>query len=181
MIRGVVEGVLAAVCFIYALQTRILYPKWMLDTLDHPWVLLLAVFVACTMYPWSPVSTVCSLLIIIAFVADIFVFTRKPIIVQKSFTRTGEEDDSRIGGTDGIGGSGGSGGPRQDALDLSSKWWVADGDIVVREDDTWLKDTDMWGPPLAVVPLAEPKYPTFHGLRQVPAGPGPAPFHEFLG
>lgn len=155
MLRGFIEGIFAAVCFLYALQTRIMYPKWMLKTLDHPWILILSLLITGAIWKWSPVSAVCALLMIIAFVGDIYIFSRKPL---------------KFGDGGGIGGVAGL---LYIDSDDDNKWWEANGEIIVREDDTWITSDLTFGKPLASIPLAEPTYPTFHGLEQLPVGSAP--------
>ena len=86
MIRAFIEGGLAAVCFLYALQTRIAYPHWMLLSLEHPWLLIIALIGACSVWTWSPIATVYILLILLAFIAEVFIFTRKPLGNERDLT-----------------------------------------------------------------------------------------------
>lgn len=168
MIRGFVEGVLAGVCFLYALQTRIIYPDWMLQTLDHPWVILIAVVFALSIWPWSPVSSILILLCILAFIADIYVFTQKQVLAEarKEKLRKEPENDNEFE----------SWGWEQDNNNLTEDhepWWTSTGDIVLFDDPFMMTSGNM-GPATANIPLAEPNYPLFHGLHEFP--PGPAPF-----
>lgn len=169
MIRGFVEGAIAAICFLYAMQTRIMYPSWTLHSLDHPWVLFIGIVLAFALGQWSPKSCVLTLLIIFAFVADIYVFSRHPIKPKpaiKDYHCDAEVTDLNAPNVSGLWG-----------VD-DGKWWEANGDVSVREDDSGIFGGrgrgQGWGPPSAVIALVEPAYPTFYGLDKFP--PGPSPF-----
>jgi hypothetical protein len=176
MIRGFVEGVLAGVCFLYALQTRIIYPDWMLQTLDHPWVILIAVVFALSIWPWSPVSSILILLCILAFIADIYVFTQKQVLAEERRQKLVKEAESDAYGTYAKNEGGESWGWENNEAEPKvdqEPWWTSTGDIVLF-DDPYMTSVGNMGPASANIPLAEPNYPLFHGLHEFP--PGPAPF-----
>ena len=164
MIRGLIEGALGALCFTYALQTRVAYPKWMLRTLDHPWVFLIVLLVTCGVWPISPKSSVFLFLMIIAFAADLYVFTQPgPAGPLGAFA-----------------------GPYASSTDATvvakaTEWWdgwySANGEIVNDTATAAMDSKDPeWGPPL--ITLGAPNYPMYSGLFELP--PGPAPFYPML-
>lgn len=61
-----------------------------------------------------------------------------------------------------------------DDEDDSNAWWTAEGDIVLFYDPLMSNN----GTAIANIPLSEPNYPLFHGLKESP--PGPAPFVPLL-
>ena len=75
MIKAFVEGAVGAVCFLYAMQTRIMYPEFALQSFDHPWVILLAIVACILIWPWSPKICLMSVLCICAFIADVHIFS----------------------------------------------------------------------------------------------------------
>jgi hypothetical protein len=84
MIKGVIEGALGAVCFLYALQTHIMYPEYALNSIDHPWIILIAFASMLLIWRWSPVASLLGILCIFAFVADLYIFTHKNMNISGS-------------------------------------------------------------------------------------------------
>ena len=162
MISGLIEGGLGALCFVYALQTRVIYPKWMLRTLDHPWVILMALIVTCCTWPLSPKSAVFMFLMIFAFTADMYVFTHPTLQTEGPYASA--TDASVVA----------------KAMEWWDGWYSANGEIVSVNQVAGgsldpSKDPE-WGPPL--ITLTGPNYPMHAGLFELP--PGPAPFIPLL-
>ena len=181
-------------CFLYALQTRVLYPKWMLHSLDHPWIVIGAVIITCFIWPLSPKSAVFLLLLIIAFVTDIYVFAQQPGKLGPYASATDKNVVNK-------------------AMEWWDSWYSANGEIVMDRNrrqgpapgsSPSLTDTLMqtmnpvrnqavtapavavagqdsrdpeWGPPL--LQIQGPNYPMHNGLHEIP--PGPASFIPLLG
>lgn len=146
MLRGLVEGCLAAVCLLYAMQTRVMYPEWMLHTLDHPWIILMATIAAISIWNWSPIASALLLLCILAFIADVYIFSRKPFYDNHTTS------------------------PMKTEIMLEDSWVMANGDTLHKDEETFASTN---GPPLANINLQEPMYPTFHGLDESPTGLAP--------
>ena len=149
VIRGLIEGVLAAICFMYALQTRVKYPEWALHTLDQPWIIILSIIAAVVIYKWDPKASILSIIIIFAFAVDVYIFTRHPIIKNHA-TYTGS--DAKSG---------------QWGVDLPG-WWIADGSLAPSPS---ANRPETMGKPTASIPLSQPTYPLYHADSC-----GPAPF-----
>jgi hypothetical protein len=174
----------------------------MLHSLDHPWIIIGAVIVTCFIWPLSPKSAVFLLLLIIAFVADIYVFAQQPGKLGPYASATDKNVVNK-------------------AMDWWDSWYSANGEIVMdrnrRPDQSAsLSLTDMvmqavntinpvqneaaavakaeaksapasvavagqdfrdpeWGPPLNQI--QGPDYPLHNGLHELP--PGPASFIPF--
>jgi hypothetical protein len=78
--QGLLEGGFAAVCFTYALQTRNMYPKKVLKALDEPWIICVVIIIALLLWSFSPKSAIFLLLLVIAFVIDMHIFTQDSLI-----------------------------------------------------------------------------------------------------
>lgn len=145
---GLLEGGLAAICFMYALQTRVPYPTWAIRSLDQPWIITIAIVLAFLLYSVSPKASILSLLIIIAFAIDIYIFTRHPIATknapktqaQATATASTRTSSSGLWGTDAYG------------------WWIADGSV----ESMSPMSLQTMGEPVAAIPLSEPIYPLYH-------------------
>ena len=148
IIRGLIEGILAAICFTYALQTRVQYPEWALHTLDHPWIIILSVIAAFAVYKLDPKASILAIIIIFAFAVDVYIFTRHPIIKNPA-------TDTR------------SGAGAQWGVDRPG-WWIADGSLAPSPSADRL---ETMGKPTASIPLSQPTYPLYHAESC-----GPAPF-----
>lgn len=148
MLRGLLEGILGALCFLYALQTRVMYPAWMLQTLDHPWIIVLSTILCLGVSQWSPKSGVCLMLMIVAFIADVYVFSR----IDTSSASASASDIK-------------TGYVRMQS-DWLNGWLRANGDYE-RSAEV------IFGPPLDAVPLSEPVYPRHALIKELPAGPAP--------
>lgn len=147
LIEAFLVGALAAMVIIYAFQTRIPYPRWVLQSIDKPWVLLLALLVAVFLVSASPRLGALAVILVLAVWLDIYLFARAPL---GSGDTTGL--DTPLHTSDPVA-------TFPDAYD----------------EPLELQAFEHNGPALASVPLATPQYPTFFGLDA--ASPGPAPFH----
>jgi hypothetical protein len=83
IIEGLVVGALAALTIIYAFQTRVVYPDFVLRMWQHPWVFVLFFILAVLMFQWSKPASVLSILMLLALVADVVVFAQQPLDISK--------------------------------------------------------------------------------------------------
>lgn len=79
IVEGFLIGALAAVTVLYALQTRTLYPKWMLQTFYHPWILLLVLIISIVAYPYMPRAAALLIIITGALWIDAVLFAQEPL------------------------------------------------------------------------------------------------------
>lgn len=148
VIEALFIGALAALVVIYAFQTRVVYPKWMLHALDKPWILLLALIVCGFLYPYSPRISALAIILVLALWLDVVLFANNFINSHKN------DADFRLI-------------EPAKAAQPNMEVWPYDEPLEQREFENN-------GPSLASIAIAEPNYPTFFGL-DVPQ-PGPAPF-----
>ena len=76
-IKGTLVGVVAAICLIFAFQTRVPYPQWVMTAMEQPWILVVASLIAVAITPWSPEIAALMLLCIAAVVTDKIIFARE--------------------------------------------------------------------------------------------------------
>lgn len=166
VLSGLVEGMLAAVCFMYALQTRVVYPQWALRTLDRPWIITIATVCAFLIYRLSPKASILSILIILAFAVDIYIFTRHPIATTKTIANAVKPSNS----TDSSNNNAGDRSSGQWGVD-NRGWWIADGSLSPAMSAP--PSLDAMGEPTAHIPLTQPTYPLYHATANESAGPAP--------
>jgi hypothetical protein len=77
ILRGLVNGVLAAYLIIYALRPAVPYPDLILEVFENLWMFLLLLILNYYMYLWDAKGGVMMLLCIIALVFDYVLFTQK--------------------------------------------------------------------------------------------------------
>ena len=75
-IEDVLVGALSALTVLYAFQTRVAYPSFVLKTLEHPWIIVVCFIIAIYIYQLSPSISVLLILLLLAFVADTLIFVR---------------------------------------------------------------------------------------------------------
>jgi len=78
-IEGLLIGILATVVLLFSFQTHIPYPLIMVKTVEHPWIIVLMYIFAIIIGRVSPKLSVLLILLLTAFVMEIFLFTR-PVI-----------------------------------------------------------------------------------------------------
>lgn len=150
MVEALVVGVLAAFTLIYAFQTRVEYPAWMVRSFDHPWILLVCLLVSVLMFHISPLISAMIVILVVALWMDAIVFAQKPIHIKQpdglmSLQSRGVGAESQ---------------PQQPQM------WPYGS----MEDSYQPQES---GPSLESVSLEEPQYPTFFGDRLPPIGPAP--------
>jgi hypothetical protein len=144
LLEGVVLGGLAAVVLIYALQTRVLYPLWMLQTYDHPWILLVLFVVSILVFQVHPRIGAYLILVTLAILVDGLLFVRH---LEKEQPRTWTAQDLVV--------------PMK-----PKEVWPFDAPSLARDEDAA-------GPSLASIPLPQPEYPSFYGMEDQAYGPAP--------
>ena len=78
-IEGLLIGILATFVLLFSFQTHIPYPLIMVKTIEHPWIIVLLYILAIIIGRVSPKLSVLLLLLLTAFVMEVFLFTR-PVI-----------------------------------------------------------------------------------------------------
>jgi hypothetical protein len=76
IVEGFLIGILSAVCVIYAFQTRVKYPLWIVKMYDHPSILLLTLILALYVFLINQKVGALLLLIISALIVDGILFAR---------------------------------------------------------------------------------------------------------
>jgi hypothetical protein len=149
LVEAVIVGALAAFTLIYAFQTKVEYPAWVMQSWEHPWALVLVAVAALLLLPSSPVIAAMLLLFVAALAMDALVFARKPIYTTDTaalmdltpepgqFPNAAQADSGNLATSDAL-----------------APAWES-------------------GPALDNVPLVEPSYPTFFGAQLHPIGPAP--------
>lgn len=155
VIEALFVGMLAATTMIYAFQTKVSYPRWMMTGFEHPWVLFVVMLSAVVCFKWMPVVAVMVLLIVIALWMDNVLFAKQTLEQKPSNNtlkvKTSDNEQKNI------------------TNNKTVEIWPFDD---AKEKRVQLEQ--QYGPALANVPVAEPNYPTFFGA-DIPQ-PGPAPF-----
>jgi hypothetical protein len=78
-IEGLLIGILATFVLLFSFQTHVPYPLIMVKTIEHPWIIALMYILAIIIGRVSPKLSVLLILLLTAFVMEIFLFTR-PVI-----------------------------------------------------------------------------------------------------
>lgn len=73
-LRGLLVGLISGICVIYAFQTKVIYPQWVLKSWDHPWVFVVLVVIALSIAQWSVEISALTLLCLAAVIGDKLVF-----------------------------------------------------------------------------------------------------------
>ena len=144
ILEGVTIGALAAISIIYTFQTRVPYPKWVLQAYDKPWVFLLLLVVGVILLYHSPAIGALVLLLLGAVWIDGLLFARS---FDKETPVRG--NDANI----------------EANIGKSVELWP-----FVDETKKRLSDPELYGPSLDMVPLPEPIYPVFYGLNDTAIG-----------
>ena len=100
-VEGLLIGILATFVLLFSFQSHIPYPLIMVKTIEHPWIIVLLYIFAIIIGRVSPKLSVLLLLLLTAFVMEVFLFTR-PVIDTISKTEMipmHEEDVSYINDT----------------------------------------------------------------------------------
>ena len=84
-IEGLLIGILATFVLLFSFQIHIPYPLIMVKTIEHPWIIALLYIFAIIIGRVSPKLSVLLLLLLTAFVMEIFLFTR-PVLDSISKT-----------------------------------------------------------------------------------------------
>lgn len=82
-VKGLIVGIIAGICLFFAFQTKVLYPKWVLATWDHPWIIVSFFIIAVYIAQWSVEASALLILCLAALVIDKLVFGRQPIQLPK--------------------------------------------------------------------------------------------------
>lgn len=85
ILEGFLVGILSAVAIVYAFQTRNAYPDFVLNAINHPWIIVSTFIVALLMFNWSPTAASLLFLILSALVIDLYMFARPlPTLMSES-------------------------------------------------------------------------------------------------
>lgn len=76
LLEAVLVGAFAAVTLLYTFQTKNMYPDWMLQSYEHPWVFLILLLIAVFIAKFSPRTAVMMALLIVAMWMDGVLFVR---------------------------------------------------------------------------------------------------------
>jgi len=84
--EGLIIGILATIVILFSFQTYIPYPVVMVKTIEHPWIIVLMYIFAIILGRFSPKVAVLLLLLLTAFVLEVFLYTR-PAMTQSIIAR----------------------------------------------------------------------------------------------
>lgn len=84
-VEGLLIGILATFVLLFSFQTHIPYPRMMVKTIEHPWIIVLLYILAIIIGRVSPKLAVLLILLLTAFVMEVFLFT-SPLIDTNSKT-----------------------------------------------------------------------------------------------
>lgn len=76
--KSLLIGITAGICFLYAFQTRIPLPIWVLNAFNHPWIILLIIILILVVSEWSDKIGAFLLLLLVAVIIDYTIFMRRP-------------------------------------------------------------------------------------------------------
>ena len=93
-VEGLAIGVLATFVLLFSFQSNIPYPETMVKTFEHPWMLAILFILAILVGRVSPKICVLLILLLTAFVAEIYLFTRPEISNQSKIIPILAEKDS---------------------------------------------------------------------------------------
>lgn len=158
-IEALLTGCLAAATAIYAFQTRVPYPLWVMQAADKPWVMLAVLLVGMFLFPASPRPAALLILLTAALWMDIFLFANRPL-----FPDAGAPLAPPYGHDAG-----------EDGHDSDSEDDDAMPSRVLPYDEPLsASGFEANGPAAPAMELPAPHYPMFFGMDIAP--PGPAPF-----
>ena len=143
-----IVGGLAATSIIYAFQTRTMYPKWMLRSLDHPWVLLIVLVITVLAFQRMPHVAAMVAFIVISMWMDMILFAQRPMFDTKEQQKE-----------------------QPPVVEQVPDVWPFEGAFSSNSVDP---NPSSFGQPLGAIAIQEPLYPVFKGTKLLP--PGPAPF-----
>jgi hypothetical protein len=146
VVEGILIGVLAAVAILYGFQTRIAYPTFVVNMLNHPWVLLLLFVAVPIVAKFSAVVGALMFLLLVAFAIDALLFARPlPTLLKES---------------------------PSEQMSHASAMKALPNDAVL----TSSVSEDVHGVPLNAISLPMPVYPTFNmDPHEARGGPAPFP------
>jgi hypothetical protein len=75
-LEGLIIGILSAICIIYAFQTRVKYPLWMIKVYDHPWIILILILLSLYILQFNEKIGAMLFIITMAMIIDGVIFTR---------------------------------------------------------------------------------------------------------
>lgn len=150
LLEALTIGVFAALTVLYTFQTRVPYPKWILQAYDKPWIICVMLVVALSICSWNQIIGVMLLLFICALIIDGLIFANASHHSPSSQITPSYVSDAVKTNTH------------------AAEVWPYDKPSTSRFDDS------LEGPSLQSIPLPEPTYPMFMGLNDL--SPGPAPF-----
>lgn len=75
VLKGIITGILAVYVVIYALRPSVLYPDYILELVDNPWVFVILLFINYYVSLWDTTIALLILLTLVAMVMDIVLFT----------------------------------------------------------------------------------------------------------
>lgn len=77
ILKSILIGITGAICFLYAFQTRIPLPLWVLNLFNHPWIIFLVFLFIIFISEWSDKIAAFLLLLIVALIIDHTIFMKK--------------------------------------------------------------------------------------------------------
>lgn len=80
-VEGLFIGILATIVLLFSFQSYIPYPEIIVKTSEHPWIIVLAYIFAIILGRFSPKLAVLLILLLTAFVFELFLITR-PIVTN---------------------------------------------------------------------------------------------------
>ena len=78
-IEGLIIGVLATFVIVFGFQTRVPYPSSIVKIIEDPWIIVLAYIFAIIIGRYSPKIAVLLILLLTAFVIEVFLLTRSAV------------------------------------------------------------------------------------------------------
>lgn len=73
--KGIITGILAIYVVIYALRPAVIYPDYVLDVVDNPWVFVILLIINYYVFLWDATIAILMLLTLIAMFMDVVLFT----------------------------------------------------------------------------------------------------------
>ena len=75
ILKGIITGVLAVYAVIYALRPAVMYPDYILDVVDNPWVFVILLILNYYVSLWDTTIALLMLLTLVAMMMDVVLFT----------------------------------------------------------------------------------------------------------
>jgi len=148
ILKSLLVGITAGICFLYAFQTRIPLPIWALNAFNHPWIILLIIILILIVSEWSDKIGAFLLLLLVAVIIDYTIFARKVNNNNQSQNINENTEIKRIQ-------------KKSSEMNNPDKMYLEN---VIETDD---------GPPNAKIPYSQDIYPLFKGLEDPTSGPAP--------